>query len=218
AGKPFLQWQIEWLMGLGTTKIHLALGYMANAVQAWLDRTNFLRTDFSCSIEPQPLGTAGALKWAEPHICSEPFCVVNGDTLLPQLNLDALLEFQNMKKPKGTIAVTRLKKCDRFGLVEFDMEHLVTGFREKGQHSEGWVNAGFYCLSRKILDQIEPGRQVSLEQEIFPRLVRERQLYAFIVSPPLLDMGTSEGLWDMTQFFATQTNKFKKPGGAKAQT
>ena len=84
--------------------------------------------------------------------------------------------------------------------VEFDDAGFVTAFREKTERSAGFVNAGIYFLPRGIVAAIPAERPVSLETEVFPALVARKQLAAIPAPPPLLDMGTPDGLAAMERF------------------
>ncbi|MCX7592072.1 MAG: sugar phosphate nucleotidyltransferase [Kiritimatiellae bacterium] len=204
-GKPFLQWQIEWLAKLGLTDIHLALGHMAELIRRWLREAPIPKTvALTCSVEPRTLGTAGAVKWAESYIRSDPFFVLNGDTYLPYFDPDKLLHAHQTGGRLATLIVTRVRKAGRFGTVIFDANHVVTGFHEKKASEEAWVNGGVYCLAHSLLPQIPSDKPVSMEDEVFPRLAAAGQLLACLVPPPLLDMGTPEGLVTMSKFFEQQ--------------
>ena len=93
-----------------------------------------------------------------------------------------------------------IEDAGRYGTVEFDPDGFVTAFREKTERSAGFVNTGLYLLPRDLLADIPAGRAVSLETEIFPALAARRRLVAHPVPPPLLDMGTPDGLAAMERF------------------
>ena len=88
----------------------------------------------------------------------------------------------------------------RYGTVEFDAAGFVTAFREKAERAAGFVNTGIYLLPRELIAAIPAGRAASLETEIFPALAANRRLVALPVPPPLLDMGTPEGLAALERF------------------
>ena len=71
---------------------------------------------------------------------------------------------------------------------------------EKAERADGWINGGVYLMRRAILDGIPSDRPTSLESDVFPALARAGHLFAFPAPPPLLDMGTPDGLAAMTDY------------------
>jgi NDP-sugar pyrophosphorylase family protein len=152
------------------------------------------------SEEPKPLGTAGGLKWVESHIRGDAFLVANGDTLLPRLDFRSLLELRTCPGCEAAIAVARTERTGRYGTVEFDASGRVTGFLEKAERLEGWVNGGVYLMQRALLGQIDADKFLSIENELFPSLASRGALRAHRCKGPLLDMGTPEGLQTTENF------------------
>jgi len=161
----------------------------------------------TCSIEPQPLGTGGGLKFVEQHIRSDPFLVLNGDTILPQLDFTSFQKAHEQARPLVSIAVTQIQKTGRYGTIEFDHNQRILAFHEKSERAEGWVNGGVYLMDKNMLPLLEPGKRISLETETFPMLAAQEKMRAYPVPPPLLDMGTPDGLAGMEHFFQIKDNK-----------
>lgn len=244
AGRPFLERQLEWLAAGGITRVHIAAGHMADRLLDWLrERGKVLETGVPCSVfsiqelftihhspftvsmsrEPLPLGTGGGLKFVEPWLEGDFFFVLNGDSLLPNLDFPMIgkkaADFSNDWKNKGAgfpnigkipptlIVVTRIEEAGRYGTVEFDEQGRVTAFREKARHESGWVNGGVYLIPRVLLASLDPEVPLSLETDVFPDLARQGRLLAVPAPPPLLDMGTPEGLSAMESFLATGGEK-----------
>jgi NDP-sugar pyrophosphorylase family protein len=216
-GKPFLLRQIEWLQRCGVSDFHVAGGHMSGAIGDWIKTGLPSGVTMTLSREPQPLGTAGGLRFVEPFIASDPFLVLNGDSLLPRLDLKAFADFfQTLEKSAAffpsignfsggmAIAVTRMSESGRYGTVEFEDDGTITAFREKIQRNEGWVNAGAYLVRKDILRLIEPDKSVSMETDIFPQLTARGLLKAFRAEPPLLDMGTPDGLKTMEDYLRAE--------------
>ncbi len=90
AGRPFLEWQMEWLARGGVRRIHLAAGHRGEMViewlHDWLSRTDSGPDMITCSIEPAPLGTGGGLRYAADRVEGDPVLVLNGDSLLPRFS------------------------------------------------------------------------------------------------------------------------------------
>lgn len=209
AGKPFLLRQLEWLAAQGITDVHLATGHLSEAIREWAWDKNVragikaLGLRVTLSQEPEPLGTAGALRFVEGYIRSDLFLVLNGDTLMPNLKIEALRATHDRLGPKGTLAIAEIKGTGRYGTVETDADGRVTAFREKADLAEGWISGGAYILSQDVLAMIEPGKELSLETDIFPALAQQRQLAAHKADPPMLDMGTAEGIAAMELWLST---------------
>lgn len=202
AGRPFLDWQFEWLRRQGTGSIHLILGHMAEAVQDWVAEQDLGDLQVSSSVEPTPMGTAGAIKFARASVDSDPFLVLNGDSLMPRLVLADLVAAQQSRTAGVTIAVTRIERAGRYGTVEFDASGQLTAFREKAAREAGWINGGMYAMSRAVLDGMEETKPLSLETDVFPGLVARGLAFAFEAPPPLLDMGTEDGLKELNRYLA----------------
>ncbi len=202
SGKPFLQWQLEWLAGNGLRSVHLATGHMSDAIEDWLASDPVPGIAISLSSEPTPLGTGGGMKFAGSFVAGDIMFVLNGDSLLPALDFESMLRAHLHSSPMATVSVTRIESAGRYGTVEFDAGGSIQAFLEKADRRGGWVNGGVYLVSRKMLDAIEPGSNVSIETDVFPRLADEGKLRAFECNPPLLDMGTPEGIRVMDAFLS----------------
>lgn len=209
AGRPFLLWQLEWLARGGVTDVHLAAGHLADVLRGWIGK-NSCGLNITLTTEPAPLGTGGGLKFVEPHLVSDPFLVLNGDSLMPRLDFQALEKehaaFSNPWKTAGaaTLAVTRIAEAGRYGTVEFTATHRITAFREKASRTEGFINGGVYLMDRGLLAAIETGKNISIETDTFPALAAAGRLQAAEFPQPLLDMGTPEGIRAMEAFLAAE--------------
>lgn len=199
ARRPFLEHQLLWLAHNGLRRVHLAAGIKAGPLEAWLaaPRPADLRgLDITLSREPSPLGTGGALRHLLPILPgARAFLSFNGDTLTPNLDLSATLPSDFSTAHLWAIPVP---DATRYGTLEFDSStHRVTAFREKAATASGHVNAGIYLLPRALLETIPDGRPVSIETECLPHWAAAGRLLAHPASPPLLDMGTPDGLAEM---------------------
>jgi D-glycero-alpha-D-manno-heptose 1-phosphate guanylyltransferase len=203
AGQPFLLRQLEWLRRGGITRVHLAAGFMAEVLRDWLKTDAPKDMEITFSVEPEPRGTGGAIKFAEPWIQGDSFFVLNGDSLTPSLDFQALEKAHRLSSDGWiTLGVAQIEKTGRYGTVEFDEQERVTAFLEKADRAQGWINTGVYCISRRTLAEMAPDQNVSIETDLFPALVSAGRLRVFRTAPPLLDMGTPDGLAAMEEFLA----------------
>ncbi len=142
--------------------------------------------------EPEPRGTAGALKYAEEFL-DERFLMLNGD-VLSDLDLSAQVAGHERTGARATLALVGVPDPSAYGLVRTGEDGSVTEFVEKpsaDQVDTNLISAGAYVLERDVVEMIEPGRAVSIEREIWPRLVGNG-LYACAHDAYWLDIGTPE--------------------------
>jgi NDP-sugar pyrophosphorylase family protein len=146
------------------------------------------------AVEPEPMDTAGAIRFAAVHAgITETFVVVNGD-VLTDLDLTALVDFHRARGAEGTIALHPVKDPSAFGVVPTDELGRVTAFVEKPPRDEAptnQINAGTYVLEPSVLDRIPAGRRVSVERETFPAMVKDQTLFARSDDAYWLDTGTA---------------------------
>ena len=125
------------------------------------------------AVEDEPLGTAGAIRFAADGI-DERFVVCNGD-VLTGLDLSAMVEFHDERGAEVTIALTQVEDPSAFGVVPTAADGGVIAFVEKpapGSAPSDWINAGTYVLEPSFLDRIPPRLNVSVERETLPALAR----------------------------------------------
>lgn len=204
--RPFLAYMIEWLAGHGVTEVVLACGFLPDVLEAALigeEERAGVRIRYVA--EPEPLGTAGAIRFAADALGEEledRFLALNGD-VLTDLDLSALLRAHEGWGAAATIGLHPVEDSSAFGLVHSDDGGAVLEFLEKtGERKPGEVNAGMYVLQRSVLDLIAPGENVSIERDVFPRLVGEG-LHGLLLDGYWVDIGTPEryrqASWDILE-------------------
>jgi D-glycero-alpha-D-manno-heptose 1-phosphate guanylyltransferase len=200
AGRPFLSYLLDQVAATGIRKVVLCTGHLGGQVEATFgERYGALQLSYSC--EPAPQGTAGALRLALPCSQSDPLLVLNGDSYCDV----ALADFASWHHARtggpGSLLLTWVDDAARYGTVAVDDDDVVQFFREKtGQSAPGWINAGIYILSRRLLLSIPDRPGVSIEREVFPMWVG-RGLTAHRVQAPFIDIGTPESYAQAERFF-----------------
>jgi NDP-sugar pyrophosphorylase family protein len=198
ANQPFLERQLVWLAYHGVDEVVLSMGYLPDAFHAhFLDEAGhdtFRGMELRYAVEHEPLGTAGAIRFAAEDI-NERFVVCNGD-VLTGLDLSAMVEFHDARRAEASIALTRVEDPSAFGVVPTTADGGVIAFVEKpapGSAPSDWINAGTYVLEPGFLDRIPPRLNVSVERETFPRLLEQPgRLFGFRTDAYWLDIGTPE--------------------------
>ncbi|HEX7293166.1 MAG TPA: NDP-sugar synthase [Solirubrobacterales bacterium] len=203
--RPFLAYMVEWLAGHGVTEVVLACGFMPDALRGALGEDEWAGARIRYVVEPEPRGTAGAIRFAADQLGDElepRFLALNGD-VLTDLDLSALLAAHGQHGARATLGLHPVEDSSAYGLVGTDAGGAVLEFREKtGEPLPGEVNAGMYVLERSVLELIPAGEEVSIERDVFPRLVGDG-LFGLRLDGYWMDIGTPErylqASWDILE-------------------
>ncbi len=192
-GVPMIERVLGHLAAHGVDEAVLSLGYLPDAFMAAYPDGRAAGVALTYAVEPEPLDTAGAVRFAATFAgISETFVVVNGD-VLTDMNLTTLVAFHRDRGAEGTIALHPVADPSAFGVVPTDSEGRVTAFVEKPPRDEAptnEINAGTYVLEPSVLARIPEGGRVSIERETFPAMVRDGNLFARSDDSYWLDTGT----------------------------
>jgi mannose-1-phosphate guanylyltransferase len=190
--RPFISYMLEWLHGHGIDDVVMSCGFLATSVRNVLGDGSALGIRLRYVEEPEPRGTAGALKFAEPML-EERFLMLNGD-VLTDIDLTSQLAQHERTGARATLALVPVEDPTAYGLVRMDEDGAVTEFVEKpssDQIDTNLISAGAYVLERSVLELIPPDRNVSIEREIWPQLIGNG-LYGFASHSYWLDIGTPQ--------------------------
>ncbi len=197
---PVVEWAmlervLAHLAAHGIDEAVLSMGYRPDAfLEAYPDALAAgVRLHYA--VEPEPLDTAGAIRFAADVIgVDTTFVVVNGD-VLTDADTTALVAFHRDHEAAATIQLTPVEDPSRYGVVDLNEAGRVVAFVEKpppGTAPTDLINAGTYVLEPAVLDQIPVGRRVSIERDTFPALVEQGSVYALSSDTYWLDAGTPE--------------------------
>ena len=192
SGTPFLQLLLERLGSQGVHDVVLGTGYMAEKIERYFGDGKQFALRIRYSREHEPRGTGGALKLAEPLI-SDPVLVLNGDSYV-EWDLVPVLELFKTKDADLVIVLQTVADVTRYGSVALDQDGRVTQFVEKGVAAgPGLINAGVYLLRKQIVRGLPAGTAISLETEVFPRLL-DRRVYGLVCTGLFIDIGIPDDL------------------------
>ncbi|HEX7097558.1 MAG TPA: NDP-sugar synthase [Acidimicrobiales bacterium] len=177
----------------GVTEAVLALGYRPDVFLEAYPAGTCAGVRLHYAVEPEPLDTAGAIRFAAEHAgIDSTFVVVNGD-VINDFDLGSLVDCHRRKGAEATIHLTPVDDPSRYGVVPTDADGRVLGFIEKpprDQAPTNWINAGTYVLEPAVLERIPPGRRVSVERETFPAIAADGRLFAVQDDCYWVDAGT----------------------------
>jgi glucose-1-phosphate cytidylyltransferase len=217
-GKPILWHIMKIYSSYGINDFIICLGYKGYIIKEYFanyflhssnvtfDIANNIMKSHEHSAEPWHVTlvdtgdktmTGGRLKKIKPFLDGENFCFTYGDGL-GDVNINESIEYHNKQKTLATMTV--VQPPGRFGSIKLRGNRPVS-FQEKPQGDGGWVNAGFFVLSPKVLDYIE-GDECIWEGPPLEKLADEGKLSAFFHRGFWQPMDTMrekkqlEGLWN----------------------
>ena len=191
--RPFLYYQIDQLRQVPEIdEVILSLNYQPRRIEEILGDGEGLGVRIRYVVEPFPLGTGGAIRYAGDQL-TESVIVFNGD-VLTQVDVNAVLKLHRERKAKATIVLTPVDNPRAYGLVETDARGNIQRFLEKPGEDEitcNTINAGIYILEPDTFDRIPKETAWSIERSFFPSLIERGETFvAYIDSGYWIDIGT----------------------------
>jgi MurNAc alpha-1-phosphate uridylyltransferase len=206
-GRPFLEYQLDFLKKSGVTSVVLCIGYLAEQIEDYFGDGRNLGMNITYSYEGQQLlGTAGALKKAE-KLLEDPFFTMYGDSYLSLDFADAMSYFKSQNK---LALMSVYRNCDRYERSNTVIEGGLVRTFSKKEKTEGmvYIEYGANIFRRPALELIPEGLPYSLE-ELFPELIRRKELLAYEVRKRFYQIGSAEGLEEFKRY-VTQTSGVKQ--------
>ncbi|HYJ94154.1 MAG TPA: NDP-sugar synthase [Vicinamibacterales bacterium] len=193
--RAFLHYQIDLLKQVPEIdEVILSLNYQPRRIEEVFGDGTDLGIKIRYVVEPVPLGTAGAVKYAGDKL-TESVVVFNGD-VMTQLDLAAVIRMHRERQARATIVLTPVDNPSAYGLVETDSQSNIKRFIEKPKPEEittNHINAGIYVLEPDTFDRIPSEVQWSIERSYFPSLIERNETFvAYIYNGYWIDIGTPE--------------------------
>jgi mannose-1-phosphate guanylyltransferase len=193
---------IDWLARHGVDEVVMACGFLPDQLRATLGDQVPGGPRLRYVEEPEPRGTAGAIKFAE-ELLEDRFFALNGDSLT-DLDLTALMERHVSSGARATLGVHPVDDITGLGLVRSNPDTgEILEFLEKPDPATvdtNEVSAGMYVIEKEVLDLVPADQDVSIEREVWPRLVGDG-LYSQRLEGYWMDIGTPDryldACWDI---------------------
>jgi mannose-1-phosphate guanylyltransferase len=200
ANLPVTEHQLLVAKAAGISKVVLATAYLAETFTPYFGDGSKWGIELKYALEREPLGTGGAIRNAAELILAEisedePIVVFNGD-VLSRHDLAAQIRLHQTSSASVTLHLVSVEDARPYGCVPFDESGQVTDFLEKMENPiTNTINAGCYIFNPQVIQEIELGKVVSVEREVFPNLLkRGKVVQAFVDDSYWLDMGTPKAL------------------------
>ena len=208
--KPFLEYIIENLKKQEYDNFVFLTGYKSEFIEDYfkdLKNAIFIK-------EETALGTGGAILHAYKYLNNE-FFVINGDTFF-DIDFSILEDFGKQKS--CTLALRYSNNIARYGFVEISDNFEITSFTEKSKlpddRIDGYINGGIYYLTKDVLTKYAAefnNQFISLETEIFPKLLEENKLYGIPLGGCFIDIGIPEDYYIAQELIPNWLKKESKP-------
>lgn len=198
--KPCMEHIVELLKRHGFENILVTLEYMPEVIQGYFGDGSEWGVDIEYSVEEEPLGTAGSVKYVEGRL-KERFVIVSGDALT-NVDLSEVLTFHEERGAEATLVLKKVDDPSGFGIVTIEEDGRITDFLEKPDEDEVFsytANTGIYILEPSVLAEIPEGQEYDFSKELFPKLLEEgRPLYGYATESYWEDIG------DIEQYMSAQ--------------
>lgn len=164
-GRPLIEWNLLLLRRHGVRDVIINIHHLGEQITQALGDGSRLGMALRFSREPVILGTGGGLKQAESFFGSEPFFVLNGDTLV-DLDLDAVLRMQGAGRAVATMVLREDPDVERWGPVEVDADERILRINGRGRREGAAVTrlmfAGIHLMDRSLLGRVPVGKESSI--------------------------------------------------------
>ncbi len=189
--KPFLAYLLSYLSGEGIQHVILSVGYKHEHIRQYFgDQYDHLTIEYA--IEPKPLGTGGAIRYALQFTSSEEVLICNGDTLF-MLSIRQFITYHQQARALLSLALKGMQHPKRYGLVEIDHHCRIIHFHEKGHNKPcGWINGGIYVLNKPFFLSFAHPETFSFEHDFLQQYYQQHPFYGFPCTGYFIDIGIPE--------------------------
>ena len=179
----FLQYLINIFSKYPINKIFILVGYKSDIIFKNFHNKTFNFTKVVCVKEKKLMGTGGALLSLKKKKIKD-FILINGDTVFDIDLADFIKSFK--KKKLGSVALApNSKNMNNYKLNNLEIKNNILCYKKNSK----LMNGGVYFFKRRILNLI-PNKPCSLEEDVFPNIIKKKLLTGKIYKNFFLDIGT----------------------------
>lgn len=218
-GEPLVRRAIRWLAGQGLTDLVVNLHHKPETITAVVGDGSDLGARVRYSWESPVLGSAGGPRHALPLLLDElgsasreggTCVIVNGDTLTT-VDLAAMIDYHRRSGAEVTMALIRNPRPDKYGSVQLDERHAVTGFTRRG--TEGFHFIGPQVIEADTFLPLADGVPSETVLELYPKLIAARRgsVMGFVSDAAFQDIGTPADLLQTSLDLAAKEGRSGQP-------
>tara|TARA_B100001175_G_scaffold315078_1_gene325849 strand:- start:1118 stop:2314 length:1197 start_codon:yes stop_codon:yes gene_type:complete len=188
--KPFLIHLINIIHRFGFDEVLLLASHANNIIIDYFSNLSDKRFKVKIIVEEEPMGTGGAIVNAYKYLENTFYCI-NGDSIIEGnwLALNPILK----KNYKAIIGLTEVKNPSRYGSVSINDDKIIKFFEKNENSASNLINGGIYLLKKQIFKDFKKSF-MSLEKDIFPKLLKHGELGGKRINGYFIDIGTPDSL------------------------
>jgi NDP-sugar pyrophosphorylase family protein len=209
---PILEVVLRQLKAAGVTRITMAVGYLAELMQAFFADGKRLGLEIDYSFEDRPLGTVGPLTLIPTLAAERDFLMMNGD-VLTTIDYSKLIAHHRSSGADVTIATYKREVKIDFGVIETDSRDMLTGYIEKPRFDYR-VSMGVYCFNAGVLQGLKPGEYCDFPDLIKRLLAAGRNVASYPFDGYWLDIGRPDDYATAIDEFESRRHEFLPQGAA----
>ena len=194
AGRPFLEYQLDYWIGQGIRRFVLSVGYRHDLIVDHF-KTRYKGAGIAYAIESSPLGTGGGLLCAVREArLDAPFLLLNGDTYF-EADMKALEEFAEANDADWCLCLAHVRETGRYMGLVVSPQGRILSLRSGAAGADRLANGGVYRVHPRALREewFATGRKISLEDDVLPAaLAHGRPVFGIEVSGTFLDIGVPD--------------------------
>jgi len=197
-GKPFLEYQLEFLKKDGIRDIILCVGHLKERIESYFGDGSRFGVTIQYSKEEGPLlGTAGALRNAL-NLLDDPFFVMYGDSYL-FLDFNEIWRFFHKFKKSGLMVVYKNENRYDTSNVSINGNYVQKYSKTEQIPDMVYIDYGVSLLRKKVIESIPTNEHCSLET-LFQSLIEHGELLSFPAKQRFYEIGSKEGLKEFERY------------------
>lgn len=203
-GKPFLEYQIQFLKKNGVTDIILCVGHLSEQIEKYFGDGQRWGVSIRYARDGKTLlGTAGALRCAADKLDTE-FFVIYGDSYVFLDFMEVYARFRQSGKSALMVVYRNYNKYDTSNVA---VENgLVSRYDKTNSNGDlVFIDYGVLLFNKKVLDLI-PENQVYPLEKVVTDLIQQKELAAYETKNRFYEIGSHTGLDEFTKYIKDQQN------------
>jgi mannose-1-phosphate guanylyltransferase len=183
---------LRWLHREGVTNVVMNLHHLPETITSVIGDGAQLGMTVRYSWEPTLLGSAGGPRHALPLINSDPFLIVNGDTLA-DVALGPVVDAHRQAGADVTMVVIKNPAPDRYNGVVANADNVVTGFIPKGHSSSSWHFVGIQVVNKSVFAPLPDDTPIETVSGVYREMIGTLpRVRIYPVTATFHDVGTPE--------------------------